>query len=180
NEKVALGGLLEWLRSIGDRTRNQTALTIVDKHPSGTTSEPERRTDVLPQVGSGCTVRLDLHADSIALRRGGTRERVAAKQGGATWCPRKAQDHVLPRQSSRQRPAVQTLHCQREDVRALLVDRRHREPPKPWCDRMRGCCRHEPGVAASLGSCLALQQCLERRAPPGRQRRDTQSALQSI
>ena len=45
---------------------------------------------------------------------------------------------------------------------------------------MRSCCRRKPGVAASLGSRLALQQCLERRAPSGRKRRDTQSALQSI
>jgi hypothetical protein len=29
NEKVAVGGLVEWLWFIGDRPRNQTALTVV-------------------------------------------------------------------------------------------------------------------------------------------------------
>src|SRR6266545_452724 len=36
--------------------------------------------DMLPQVGSGRPIRLDLHTDSIALRRGVTRERIAAKK----------------------------------------------------------------------------------------------------
>jgi hypothetical protein len=99
---------------------------------------------------------------------------------GATRGPRKAQDHVLPRQSDRQRLAVQIPHRQRKDIRALVIDRRHPELPKSWCNRMRSCCRRERGVAASLGSRLALQQCLDRRTPSGRKRRDTRSALQSI
>ena len=36
--------------------------------------------DMLAQVGSSGPIRLDLYADSIALRREGTRERVAAKK----------------------------------------------------------------------------------------------------
>ena len=39
NKKVAVGGLLEWLRSIGDHAGNQTALTVVT-HPG-----PARPTD---------------------------------------------------------------------------------------------------------------------------------------
>ena len=102
--------------------------------------------DMLPQVGSSRPIRLDLHADSIALRREGTRERVAAKKWRAAGGPLKTQDHVLAGQSRWQRLTVRALHRQREDVRGLLIDRRHRERPKSWCSRMRSCCRREPRV----------------------------------
>ena len=39
NEKVAVGGLVEWLWSIADRPRNQTTLTVV------TNTGPARPTD---------------------------------------------------------------------------------------------------------------------------------------
>ncbi len=55
--------------------------------------------DMLPQVGSRRPIRLDLHADSIALRREGTRERVAAKKRRAAGGRLKTQDHVLAGQS---------------------------------------------------------------------------------
>src|SRR5262249_45077996 len=55
--------------------------------------------DMLAQVSSGRSIRLDLHADSIALCREGARERVAAKKWRAAGCPLKTQDHVLAGQS---------------------------------------------------------------------------------
>jgi hypothetical protein len=39
NEKVAIGGFLEWLRFVGDHARDQTALTVV------TNAGPTRPTD---------------------------------------------------------------------------------------------------------------------------------------
>ena len=120
--------------------------------------------DVLPQVGSSRPIRLDLHADSIALRRERTRERVAAKKWRAAGGPLKTQDDVLAWQSRWQRLTVRALHRQREDVRGLLIDRRHRERPKSWCSRMRSGCRREPRVATPRRSRLALQQRLERRS----------------
>src|SRR5206468_4891850 len=97
--------------------------------------------DMLPQIGSSRPIRLDLHADSIALRREGTRERVAAKKWRAAGGPLKTQNHVLAGQSRSQRLTVIALHRQREDVRGLLIDRRHRERPKSWCNWMRSCGR---------------------------------------
>src|SRR5262249_50324738 len=57
--------------------------------------------NVLAQMGSSHPIRLDLHADAIALRRGGTREGVAAKKWLAAGGPLKTQDHVLAWQSRR-------------------------------------------------------------------------------
>src|SRR5262245_48537170 len=96
---------------------------------------------MVPQVGSGRPIRLNLHADSIALRREGTGERVAAKKWWAAGGRLKAQDHVLAWQSGWQRLTVRALHRQREDVRGLVINRRHRERPKSWRGRMRSGCR---------------------------------------
>src|SRR5262245_26549916 len=120
---------------------------------------------MLAQMGSCRPVRLDLHADSIALRRGGTRERVAAKKWRAAGGPLKTQDHVLAWESGWERLTVRAVHRKREDVRGLVIDHRHRERLKSGRNRMRSCCRHEPRVTAPRGGRLALQQCLERRAP---------------
>jgi hypothetical protein len=131
--------------------------------------------DKLPQVGSSRPVGLDLHADPIALRREGTRERVAAKQWWAAAGPPKTQDDVLAGQGRWQRLTVRMPHRQGEDVLGLRIDRRHRERPKSWCNRMRSCCRREPRVATPRGSRLALQQCLKRRAPSRRKRLDSKA-----
>ena len=61
------------------------------------------RPGMVAQIGSGRPIRLDLHADSITLRRGGPRERVAAKQWRGAGCRLKPQDHVLTGQSRGQR-----------------------------------------------------------------------------
>src|SRR5262249_7116814 len=55
--------------------------------------------DMLPQVAPSHTIRLDLHADSIAFRRECARKRVAAKKGRAAGARLKTQDHVLAWQS---------------------------------------------------------------------------------
>src|SRR5262249_10619299 len=55
-------------------------------------------TNTLLEVSSPCAVRLDFHADSIALSRKRTRERVAAKKRRGARGRSKTQDHVLPRQ----------------------------------------------------------------------------------
>src|SRR5215467_16178264 len=112
---------------------------------------------MLPQVGSSRSIRLDLHANPIALRGERTRERVAAKEWRAAAGPSKTQDDVLARQSRWQRLTVRALHRQREDVRGLLIDRRHRERPKSWCNRMRSRCRREPRVTTARGRHWALQ-----------------------
>jgi hypothetical protein len=96
---------------------------------------------MLLQVGSSRAISLDLHTDSIALRREGTRERVAAKQWRDAGAPLKTQNHILAWQSRSQRLTVRALHRQRENVRGLVIDRRHRERPESWCSRMRSCCR---------------------------------------
>src|SRR5262245_61251791 len=114
--------------------------------------------DMVPQVGSSRPIRLDLHADSIALRRDRTRERVAAKKWRAADGRLKTQHHVLAWQSRSQRLTVRALHCQREHIRGLVIDHRHRERPKSWCNRMRSWCQHESSVPAPRGSRLALQQ----------------------
>src|SRR5215475_11063418 len=104
---------------------------------------------MIPQVGSSCPIRLDLHANSIALRREGTRERVAAKKWRVAGVRLKTQDHVLAWQSRLQRLSVRALHCQREDVRGLLIYLRHRERPKSRGNRMRSSCRRESRVTTS-------------------------------
>src|SRR6266700_7507773 len=112
---------------------------------------------MLSQVGSSGPIWLDLHADSIALRRGGTRERVAAKKWRAASSRLKMHDHKLARQSGWQLMTVRALHRQREDICGLVIDRCHSEPPKSWCDRMGSRRRHEPRVPTPRSSCLALQ-----------------------
>src|SRR5262249_32703013 len=78
--------------------------------------------DMLSQIGSSRPIRLGLHADSIALRREGTRQRVAAKKWRAAGDPLKTHDHVLPWQSRLQGLTVLALQGQRENVRGLLID----------------------------------------------------------
>jgi hypothetical protein len=136
--------------------------------------------DMVAQVCSSRPIRFNLRADSIALPRERTRERVTAKKGRAAAGLLKTQNHVLARQSRLQRLTVRALHHQREDVRGLLIDPGHRERPKSWGNRMRNRCRREPRVATPRTSRLALQQSLERGAPSGRKRLDPQGALQSI
>ena len=63
------------------------------------TSRASPTRTMLPQVGSSRSIRLDLHADSIALRRDGARERVAAKKRRAAGGRLKTHDHVLAGQS---------------------------------------------------------------------------------
>src|SRR5262249_51645659 len=113
--------------------------------------------DMLPQVGSSRSIRLDFHADPIAFRREGTRERVATKERRADADPSKSQDYVLTGQSRLQRLIVRMPHQEGKDVRGLLIDRYHGEWLKSWCDRMRSCCRREPCVAAARPSRLSLQ-----------------------
>src|SRR6185369_13139902 len=92
--------------------------------------------DMLLQVGASRPIRLDLHADSIPLRREGTRERVTAKKWRSTGGRMKTQDHVLAWQGRLQRLTVRALHRQREDVRGFISDRRDRERPKSRRRRM--------------------------------------------
>ncbi len=173
HEAADFGG--EWMCRAGRRQRVQHRQnrrrpdSRAEQHHrplSGLQNEaPARRADVesiahpdmLPQVGSSRPIRLDLHADSIALRREGARERVAAKKWRAAGGLLKTQHHVLAGQSCWQWLTVRALHRQREDVRGLVIDCRHRERPKSWCRRMRSGCRREPRVPTPRGSRLALQ-----------------------
>src|SRR5215813_2169813 len=101
---------------------------------------------MLPQVGSSRPIRLDLHADPIALRRERTRERVAAKEWRAAAGPSKTQDDVLAGPSRWQRLTVRAQHRQREDIRRLLIDRRHPSGRNPGAT----------GYAAAAGASPAL------------------------
>src|SRR4051794_306846 len=65
--------------------------------------------DMLPKIVSSCPIRLDLHADSIVLRRQSIRERVAAKKWRAVDGPLKTQDHILAGQSRSKRLVVRAL-----------------------------------------------------------------------
>src|SRR4029453_12725818 len=123
--------------------------------------------DMLAQVASGSPIRLELHADSVALARDWTRKRVTAEEWLAAGRPLKTQHDVLSGQSRWQRPAIQALHGQREDVRRLLIDCRDREKPKSWRNRMRRCCRHEPRITTRRCSRVALETRSKRHAPPG-------------
>ncbi len=136
--------------------------------------------DMLPQVGSSRPIRFDLHADAIALRRGGTRERVAAKNRRTSGGRLKTHDHVLARHRRSKRKTVGALDRERQHVCGLVVDRRHHERLKSRGSRMRSCCWRKPRVSTSRTSRLAPQQRLKRRAPSRRKRWDTQCALQPI
>jgi hypothetical protein len=48
NEKVAVGGLFEWLRSVDDRPDNQTAFTVVTN--TGAARPPDRNVARLGQL----------------------------------------------------------------------------------------------------------------------------------
>src|SRR5262249_22575519 len=102
-------------------------------------------------------IRLDLHADSIALRREGPRERVAAENWRAAGGLLKTPDHLLAWERRLERPTVRRLHGQREDGPRLPIHRRHPERPASGGEPMRSCCRHEPRVTAPRGNRLALQ-----------------------
>src|SRR5436305_12495615 len=54
---------------------------------------------VIPQVSSGRAIRFHLDADPIALRREGTRKRVAAKKRRLSGSPLNPQNDVLAGQS---------------------------------------------------------------------------------
>src|SRR5262245_16683337 len=58
--------------------------------------------DMLPEKISSHSIRLDLHADAITLRRYWPRKRVTPKQRRAACCV-KTQDHVLARERRAQR-----------------------------------------------------------------------------
>src|SRR5207248_10263844 len=116
---------------------------------------------------------------SIALRRGGTRERVATEKRNASRLL-KTQDQVLAGQSHWQRSTVRALHRQREDIRALLMESRYGQRPKPGWSRMRTRRRREPRVATRRASRPTLQQRSERRAPPGRKRLERECAFQPV
>src|SRR5215470_7033254 len=111
---------------------------------------------MLLQVCSRGSIRLDFHPDPIALRREGSRERVAAKERWAD-VDSKSQDYVLTGQSRLQRLIVRMPHQKGKDVRGLLINRCHRERLKSWCNRMRSRCRREPCIPASRASRLTLQ-----------------------
>src|SRR5262249_16502205 len=66
--------------------------------------------DVVAQIRSRDTIRLNLHTDSIALRRRGIGKRVTAKKWGDAAGPLKTQDDVLAWQSCWQRLTVRALH----------------------------------------------------------------------
>src|SRR5262249_8215488 len=100
---------------------------------------------MLAQMRSGKPLWFDLHADSIALRGGRARERVAAKERRAA-CRVKTHDHVLTGHRPRQRLTVRALHGQREDICALLIDRRYQQRSKSWRSGVRRNLRYEPGI----------------------------------
>src|ERR1700733_6851266 len=79
----------------------------------GTDVESIANSYTIPQPRSSHTARLDLRADSIALGRERTRERVTAKNRGPSGGWLKPNDDVLARLSRRQRLTVQTLHRHR-------------------------------------------------------------------
>src|SRR5262249_49765652 len=112
--------------------------------------------DTLAQVRSSGPIRLDLHTDSIALRRERPRERVAAKERSNAGGPLKTQDHILAWQRHWQRLTVGALHRRRKDVRGLLIDRSPRERPESRRNGMRSCCRHEPRVTTPRCGGFAL------------------------
>jgi len=89
--------------------------------------ESVAHTDMISEESPCRPIQLDFHADSVLLRRGGTRERVASKKRGVARSPEQTQDHVLPGKSGRERRlAVRPLQRQRENIRRLLIDRGHR------------------------------------------------------
>src|SRR5262252_8435684 len=100
---------------------------------------------MLAQVGSGNPLWFDLHADSIALRRDGPGEGVAAKERLVARRV-KTHDHVLTGHRRWQRLTVRALHRQREDIRGLLLDRRHQQRTKSRCRGMRRNLGYEPGI----------------------------------
>src|SRR5262245_21939799 len=110
---------------------------------------------MLAKVRTSRAVRLDLHADPIPLRRYGTRERKAAIKRPAGHCL-KTQNHVLARESSWQRLAVEAAHRQRQDVGRLVIDRRHCERTKSWCNWMRSRGWRETRVSAPSGGGVAV------------------------
>src|SRR5262245_43726772 len=111
---------------------------------------------MVTQVGSGGPIRLNLHADSIALRRRRVRKRVTAKKWRAARGRLKTYYHILACQSDWHRLTVYAVHCYRDDVRRFMIYRHHRERPKSGRGRMRSLWHHEPRVSTSAGS-LVLQ-----------------------
>ena len=143
------------------------ALSGLQNEASARRADVERiaHPHVVAQVRSSGPVRLDLYADAIALGREGARERVAAKEWRTAGGRLKTQDHVLARQRRRQRLTVRALQRQREDVRGLVIDRRHRERPKSGRGRMRGCRRREPRVPTAPVTGLCSNASNDERHP---------------
>ena len=99
---------------------------------------PARRADfekiphphVVSHIGTPYAVRFDLHADPIAIRRGRSRKRVAAKERRVADARSKAQHDILAGQCFWQRLVVEPLHCQRHDIGRFLVNRRQLQRPE--------------------------------------------------
>src|SRR5262245_43332538 len=93
--------------------QDHRSLAGLQKKAAARRADVERMadSDMLAKVPTGRAVRLDLHADPIALRRYGTRERKAAIKRPAGHCL-KTQYHVLARQSSWQRLTSEAAHRQ--------------------------------------------------------------------
>src|SRR5438093_5503644 len=67
NQKVAVSGLVEWLRSVGDGPRNQTALTVVaNTRPA---RPADRNIARLGQLQNARVGRLPMCGDAAARER---------------------------------------------------------------------------------------------------------------
>src|SRR5262249_13186210 len=86
--------------------------------------------NMFSDVVSSRAIRLDLHADAVALRRWRTRERITAEERPVSG-RLKTKDHILARERSVQWLPIGTLERERQDVRRLLIERRDREPTNP-------------------------------------------------
>src|SRR5690348_15131164 len=64
DEEVAVGRFFEWLRSIGDRSRNQAALTVVAD--AGPASPADRDVARLGQLQNALVGRLPMRGDAAA------------------------------------------------------------------------------------------------------------------
>src|SRR5262245_51553181 len=108
-----------------DRRRTDTRAEQHDRSIAALQDEtPAWRADVehiahpnmLVQVGACRAVGFDLYADAIALRRWGTRDRVAPEEWRPAGVLGEAEDEVLTWQGDGQRMTGRMLKCQREDV----------------------------------------------------------------
>src|SRR5262249_4095945 len=121
-------------RSDARADQQQRALSRLQDEAAARRADVENiaHADMVPQVDSSRPIRLDLHADSIALRGYRTGKRVAPKQWRAASGPLKAQNHVLTGERRSQRLTIRALHRERENVDGFVIDCRNRERPKSW------------------------------------------------